>query len=95
MRDQANRHSLSDITSLRARSYLSLKPLGVMQRSTLLLAPHHGVHDHESEEDGMDVEVSNAASPQWDMVAVVKKKIVFSKRPMPIVGAAAMVLTKG
>lgn len=28
-------------------------------------------------------------SPRWDIVAVVKKKIVFSKRPMPIVGSAA------
>jgi hypothetical protein len=29
------------------------------------------------------------------MVAVVKKKVVFSKRPMPIVGTATMALSTG
>ena len=35
-----------------------------------------------------------AASVQWDVVAIVKKKIVFSKRPMPIVGRTAAPTSK-
>ena len=27
-----------------------------------------------------------ATNPSWNMIAIVKKKIVFSKRPTPIVG---------
>jgi len=50
------------------------KPLGVIQRST---TPSAGIGSEEG-------------SLQWDMVAIVKKKIVFSKRPMPIVGTAAI-----
>jgi chromosome transmission fidelity protein 8 len=26
----------------------------------------------------------------WDVVAVVKRKIIFSKRPMPVVGRATL-----
>jgi chromosome transmission fidelity protein 8 len=27
------------------------------------------------------------SAPEWDMVAIVKRKIVFAKRPMPIVNS--------
>ena len=32
---------------------------------------------------------SNGSATSWDIVAVVKRKMVFSKRPMPIVGKPA------
>ena len=73
------------------------KPLGVIQRSnTLPSAPRQVAHDHDAIEDDMDVREANgsdgAAKPQWDMIAIVKKKVVFSKRPMPIVGKAAVAM---
>ncbi|KAJ7679116.1 hypothetical protein DFH06DRAFT_1165758 [Mycena polygramma] len=42
-------------------------------------------------DDGDDNSQSQAAEPStstvsWDAIAVIKRKIVFSKRPMPIVG---------
>ena len=57
------------------------KPLGVMHRTESSKR-----HDHSV--DGNDSRVMDDASNtgvNWDIVAVVKKKIVFSKRPMPIV----------
>jgi chromosome transmission fidelity protein 8 len=64
------------------------KPLGVIQRSTTPSGPHQNAHSHDPG-DAMCGIGSGAGSLQWDMVAIVKKKIVFSKRPMPIVGTAA------
>ena len=29
-----------------------------------------------------------AEAKSWDMIAIVRRKMVFSKRPMPVVGAA-------
>jgi chromosome transmission fidelity protein 8 len=45
--------------------------------------------------EGRKAKASDAGSSQWDMVAIVKKKIVFSKRPMPIVGKAATMMEAG
>jgi chromosome transmission fidelity protein 8 len=67
--------------------------LGVIQRSTT-----PSTYNHDSKVDDMDVrqaDASDAVSSQWDMVAIVKKKIVFSKRPMPIVGKAAIAMSSG
>ncbi|KAF7971068.1 hypothetical protein HWV62_22125 [Athelia sp. TMB] len=61
------------------------KPLGVMQRTS-------GARGAVMGDEGME-EVA-AASVQWDVVAIVKKKIVFSKRPMPIVGRTAAPTSK-
>jgi len=73
------------------------KPLGVIQRSTAP-SPHsslQGALDHDPEDDDMDGEKakkSQGDQSQWEMVAIVKKKIVFSKRPMPIVGKVEVIL---
>jgi len=69
------------------------KPLGVIQRSTCPSTPHP--HEHDPILDDMDGRVGKGTDTglsQWDMVAIVKKKIVFSKRPMPIVGTAAIAM---
>ncbi|KZP31744.1 hypothetical protein FIBSPDRAFT_775782 [Athelia psychrophila] len=63
------------------------KPLGVMQRSSG--ADRGSMQD---EDEGMFEK--GASSVQWDVVAIVKKKIVFSKRPMPIVGKTAAPTSK-
>jgi len=65
------------------------KPFGVIQRSTTPSAPPQNVHNHDPG-DAMCGIGSEEGSLRWDMVAIVKKKIVFSKRPMPIVGTAAI-----
>lgn len=52
------------------------KPLAVIHRNAA------------TAEDAMDVDHASQNTPSWDMVAIVKRKIVFSKRPMPIVGLA-------
>ncbi|KAI0333364.1 hypothetical protein GY45DRAFT_1244918 [Cubamyces sp. BRFM 1775] len=60
------------------------KPLGVLHR-----------HDPGQAAESASMEVdepgqsSNSAAKSWDIVAVVKRKMVFSKRPMPIVGKPA------
>ena len=36
-----------------------------------------------------DIEDSNSSS--WSVVGIVKKKIVFSKRPMPVMGKQSLV----
>ncbi|KAJ6561976.1 Ctf8-domain-containing protein [Mycena capillaripes] len=43
--------------------------------------------DIDSNDDGTDgSQKAESATVSWDAIAVVKRKIVFSKRPMPIVG---------
>ncbi|KAG1725385.1 Ctf8-domain-containing protein [Suillus lakei] len=59
------------------------KPLGVMHRKET--SKRHGCL-----RDGADsISVEDASNPgvSWGIIAVVKKKIVFSKRPMPIVNS--------
>jgi chromosome transmission fidelity protein 8 len=51
------------------------KPLAVLKKVT------SSAPDEEDAEDGP----VKQKSPEWDMLAIVKRKIVFSKRPMPIV----------
>jgi len=63
------------------------KPLGVIQRSMAPLCSNSLDHDREGANmDGEEVKKVQATTSKWEMVAIVKKKIVFSKRPMPIVG---------
>ncbi|KAI0695400.1 Ctf8-domain-containing protein [Cytidiella melzeri] len=52
------------------------KPLGVMHKTS-------GKFD-----EGVDAlhEVGSSPPPEWDIVAVVRRKMVFAKRPMPMVG---------
>lgn len=66
------------------------KALAVIQKAGAAGAPPNS----DYADDGMDEtvqgdSVSGEGSSRWDMVAIVKKKIVFAKRPMPIVGSAA------
>lgn len=54
------------------------KPLAVLQR-----VMDADAMECDPDEDGS---TSQAAAVSWDAIAIVKRKIVFSKRPMPIVG---------
>lgn len=72
------------------------KPLAVLFRSSSI-AQSTAINDgdHEDGREGDDMETmdvdgesqgnSAVKTVEWDVVAVVKRKIVFSKRPMPIV----------
>lgn len=52
------------------------KPLAVMHKTS-----------GRSSESGEEVhELVSSSSPEWNIVAVVKRKMVFAKRPMPMVG---------
>ena len=63
------------------------KPLAVLHRHDS--QPHAGNEDDEDiamevdEFEGCVRKASEAKS--WDMIAIVKRKMVFSKRPMPVV----------
>ncbi|OSD01915.1 hypothetical protein PYCCODRAFT_1468199 [Trametes coccinea BRFM310] len=64
------------------------KPLAVMHRYD-----HTTSSDaHGAEDDAMNLDREGSQRPaendarRWDIVAVVKRKMVFSRRPMPIVG---------
>ncbi|EGO24397.1 hypothetical protein SERLADRAFT_369636 [Serpula lacrymans var. lacrymans S7.9] len=69
-----------------------VKPLGVLHRKDRngnSDQPSSHIQSHDYDQDG-EPQVSSDESQKepagWDVVAVVKKKIVFSKRPMPIAG---------
>ena len=70
------------------------KPLAVMKKK----APASEIPVRETE--GMDIDGDNPTNGlrgacEYDIVAVVKRKILFSKRPMPITNAASVsVLTR-
>ncbi|KAI0090997.1 Ctf8-domain-containing protein [Irpex rosettiformis] len=53
------------------------KPLAVMHKNS-----------RESSKPGGEMvqEVDSSSSTEWDIVAVVRRKMVFTKRPMPMVG---------
>ncbi|KAH9887638.1 Ctf8-domain-containing protein [Cubamyces lactineus] len=57
------------------------RPLGVLHRHDP--AQTGGSASMDVDESGQS---SNGSATSWDIVAVVKRKMVFSKRPMPIVG---------
>ncbi|KAG8213328.1 Alpha/Beta hydrolase protein [Butyriboletus roseoflavus] len=61
------------------------KPLGVLQKHVRNFVPAsvHAADDSEDEGEKENKQV------RWDVTAVVKKKIVFSKRPMPITKPAS------
>lgn len=58
------------------------KPLAVMKR-----APYHP--RDETMADGDPGSPTVLQPPSWDIVAIVKRKMVFTKRPMPMVGRGA------
>lgn len=57
------------------------KPLAVMQRAVTTDAEGMGGDDSQE----------CSATRSWNIVAVVKRKMVFSQRPMPMVGKVAPV----
>ncbi|KAI0077062.1 hypothetical protein K474DRAFT_1621797 [Panus rudis PR-1116 ss-1] len=60
------------------------KPLAVMYRP-----PKNPISDRNEETSTPEDQTKNATS--WDIVAVVKRKMVFAKRPMPMVGKTTAV----
>lgn len=57
------------------------KPLAVLQR-----VPSIDQDAMELDYDPDELQAGEVSTVSWDAIAVVKRKIVFSKRPMPIVG---------
>ena len=69
-----------------------------MQKKPTLLIGHHLLEGklvnlakplavmHKQPREEMLREDDSSLPPEWDIIAVVKKKMVFAKRPMPIVG---------
>ena len=56
------------------------KPLAVIHR-----VPRAAEGDAMKTDGDTDSSIQHT-TPQWDVVAIVKRKMVFAKRPMPIVG---------
>jgi len=56
------------------------KPLAVMHKTSNVAedSEEHALHDGKANSVG--------TTPEWDIVAVVKRKMVFATRPMPMVG---------
>ena len=46
--------------------------------------------DRKMDVDDKDIRPLQPASVGWDMVAIVKRKIIFSKRPMPVASRATI-----
>ena len=66
------------------------KPLAVMKRSPPdVMEGGEELPDHDA-----DLMATNQ-SPSWDIVAIVRRKMVFAKRPMPMVGKGAMAVAPG
>ena len=63
------------------------KPLAVLHKPGSAPVAHGG--DSASMEVDDDSLRTSARSTSWDIIAVVRKKMVFSKRPMPVVGATS------
>lgn len=63
------------------------KPLGVLQKHVRSFVPASVHASDDSEGEGEKEKESKQV--RWDVTAVVKKKIVFSKRPMPIAKPAS------
>ena len=41
--------------------------------------------DDDMEDDDMEALERADATPQWTIIGLVKRKIIFSKRPMPVI----------
>ncbi|KAJ3714116.1 chromosome transmission fidelity protein 8 [Lentinula raphanica] len=73
------------------------KPLAVLHRTTVPSPisqshwPEFDLNNDTSEDTDvvMNEQDSSSIATQWNVLAVVKRKILFSKRPMPIVGRPA------
>ncbi|KAJ7878835.1 chromosome transmission fidelity protein 8 [Mycena olivaceomarginata] len=70
---------------LEGKIVLLPKPLAVLRRA----AESDVAMECDSSSEPQLSGVSETSTVSWDAIAVVKRKIVFSKRPMPIVGRPA------
>ena len=63
------------------------KPLAVLHRHDSQTSDEdENAEDAAMEVDGSGGRVGDASEAKsWDMIAIVKRKMVFSKRPMPVV----------
>ena len=63
------------------------KPLAVLHRhDSQPQAEHEDSEDTAMEVDEPEGRLGKASEEKsWDMIAIVKRKMVFSKRPMPVV----------
>ena len=61
------------------------KPLAVLQRRDAA-SLNEAEGDSAMDVDEESERTTKARTPSWDIVAVVKRKMVFAKRPMPVVG---------
>jgi len=68
------------------------KPLAILHRPPR--PPLDEDEDEASAEDNIERDWSGAKKEQrgWDVVAVVKRKMIFSKRPMPVVASTPLAL---
>ncbi|TBU51931.1 Ctf8-domain-containing protein [Dichomitus squalens] len=66
------------------------KPLAVLHRHDARAS-----HDGADEDASMDVDgpLKGGEAKSWDMIAIVKRKMVFSKRPMPIASSTKGITT--
>ncbi len=72
------------------------KPLAVLKkRSTNKILPHSTEDSEDMDVDGESRPEDASAAPEYDIVAVVKRKVLFSKRPMPITAASSVPLRAG
>ncbi len=63
------------------------KPLAVLHRVD---APEDAPGDSMAVNDSQEESQQKSGAPKsWDMIAIVKRKMVFAKRPMPMVGRPA------
>ncbi|KAL5526489.1 hypothetical protein ACEPAF_8213 [Sanghuangporus sanghuang] len=58
------------------------KPLAVLRKKAL--------HDDPMQVDGESSQEDTGRACEYDMVAVVKRKVLFSKRPMPVVNTVSV-----
>lgn len=72
------------------------KPLAVLKkRSTNKTPPLDIVDSEDMDVDGESRPEDASTAPEYDIVAVVKRKVLFSKRPMPITAASSVPLRAG
>ena len=61
------------------------KPLAILQRKDPT-SPGEDVGASAMDVDEEESERTSARVPSWDIIAVVKRKMVFARRPTPVVG---------
>ncbi|KZT67471.1 hypothetical protein DAEQUDRAFT_694150 [Daedalea quercina L-15889] len=70
------------------------KPLAVLHRHTASSSEGGSGYKLNTSADGSPLPRADQ-SVSWDVIAVVKRKMVFSRRPMPMVGKVSAPVSKG